>query len=132
MGGSQVEKPNIRSSKKDKMPVIKPKRRAWLFGFAGQDLVEFALVLPILILVVFGVLDLGRVFHAAIQMANSARVSARYATLHPRATDLEIKDIGVQEAIGSGIVLARNNHLINHKSTSPNKCGSDKLCSVKP
>jgi hypothetical protein len=77
-------------------------------GRKGQDLVEFALVLPLLLLIVFGVLDLGRAFPAAIQMANSARVSARYATLHVRATDLEIKNTAVQEAISSGIALVPN------------------------
>ena len=81
----------------------------------GQDLVEFALVLPILLLVVFGVLDLGRAFHAAIQMANSARVAARHATLHVQATDSEIKDVGVQEANSSGINLVSNDFTLECK-----------------
>lgn len=44
----------------------------------GQDLVEFALVLPLLLLIVVGVLDLGRAFFAAIAVANVAREGARY------------------------------------------------------
>lgn len=49
----------------------------------GQSLAEFALIFPILILIVFGVLDLGRLFHAGITVANAAREGARYGTLNP-------------------------------------------------
>lgn len=44
----------------------------------GQDLVEFALVLPLLMIIVIGVLDLGRAFFASIALANVAREGARY------------------------------------------------------
>lgn len=44
----------------------------------GQDLVEFALVVPVLFLFVFGILDLGRVFHVLIAISNAAREGARY------------------------------------------------------
>jgi Flp pilus assembly protein TadG len=45
----------------------------------GQELVEFALVLPVLFLFIYGVVDLGRVFHAYIAITNAAREGARYA-----------------------------------------------------
>jgi hypothetical protein len=47
----------------------------------GQDLIEFALALPILLLIIFGVLDLGRLFHSAITVTNAARVGARFGAL---------------------------------------------------
>jgi hypothetical protein len=47
----------------------------------GQDLLEFALVLPILLLIMFGVLDLGRLFHSAITVTNAARVGARFGAM---------------------------------------------------
>jgi Flp pilus assembly protein TadG len=49
----------------------------------GQELVEFAIILPFLLLVAFGVLDLGRIFHAAITITNAAREGARYGTFYP-------------------------------------------------
>ena len=49
----------------------------------GQGLVEFALVLPLLLLILFGVLDLGRIFATAITVTNAAREGARYISLHP-------------------------------------------------
>jgi len=49
-------------------------------GRRGQELVEFAVVLPFLLLVLIGVIDLGRVFHASITIANASRTGARYIT----------------------------------------------------
>ncbi len=46
----------------------------------GQDLIEFAVMLPLLMIVLFGVIDLGRVLHASITIANASRTGARFAT----------------------------------------------------
>jgi Flp pilus assembly protein TadG len=46
----------------------------------GQSLVEFALVLPIFMLIIFGVIDGGRVVFANNDMAQSARNVARVAS----------------------------------------------------
>lgn len=48
----------------------------------GQSLVEFALVLPILILMLVGTLDLGRVVLANDTVSTAAREAARYAIVH--------------------------------------------------
>ena len=42
-------------------------------------MLEFGLILPILLLIVVGVADLGRLFHATITIANASRRGARYA-----------------------------------------------------
>ena len=49
-------------------------------GRKGQGLVEFALVLPLLLLVLFGIVEFGRIFHAWLTIENAARQAARYAT----------------------------------------------------
>jgi len=49
----------------------------------GQNLVEFSLVMMFLLMVVFGVLDLGRAFFSVITISNAAREGARYLTNHP-------------------------------------------------
>ncbi|MGI9579237.1 MAG: TadE/TadG family type IV pilus assembly protein [Microthrixaceae bacterium] len=49
---------------------------------AGQALVEFALVAPMLFLVVLGIIEAGRfIFHSEI-LNNAAREGARYAIVH--------------------------------------------------
>lgn len=50
---------------------------------AGQSLVEFALVLPVLLLLVLGALDLGRLFSTKITLTNAAREGANYLARHP-------------------------------------------------
>jgi Flp pilus assembly protein TadG len=56
---------------------------------AGQALVEFALVFPIIVLLTFGFLDVGRAVLAYNSLTNAARQAARVATvsqIDPAAT----------------------------------------------
>lgn len=52
-------------------------------SFPAQELIEFAIVVPVLILVVFGALDLARGFFTAITITNAAREGARYGVSNP-------------------------------------------------
>jgi Flp pilus assembly protein TadG len=54
----------------------------------GQGLVEFVLVLPIFLLLVFAIIDFGMGFHAWLTVTNSAREGARVGAV--RATQAEI------------------------------------------
>jgi hypothetical protein len=73
-------------------------------GSKGQELAEFAIVLPLLLLVVFGIMDLGRLFHSVITITNAAREGARYAMIFP--DDLTgIDSVTRREAQNSGITL---------------------------
>lgn len=47
----------------------------------GQALVEFALTLPILLLLVFGIVEFGRAFQAWVTLQNAARAAARFASI---------------------------------------------------
>jgi Flp pilus assembly protein TadG len=51
-------------------------------GAQGQSLVEFALVLPVFLLLVFAILDVGRVVWANDSVTNAAREAARFAIAH--------------------------------------------------
>ncbi len=51
----------------------------------GQSLVEFALVLPMILLLMLIALDFGRVFLGWVALNNSARVAANYAAMNPNA-----------------------------------------------
>jgi Flp pilus assembly protein TadG len=46
---------------------------------AGQSLVEFALALPVLLLILLGLADFGRAFFYTTAIANAARAGAEYA-----------------------------------------------------
>jgi Flp pilus assembly protein TadG len=49
----------------------------------GQSLVEFAMLIPLLLLFVFGTFDLGRLFYYKIVFTNAAREGAHYLFAHP-------------------------------------------------
>ena len=55
----------------------------------GQSLVEFALVLPIFLVVLFAIVDFGMAFHAWITVTNSAREGARIGAVHAPAATIE-------------------------------------------
>lgn len=50
---------------------------------AGQATAELILVLPLLLLILLGCLDLGRAFWVWLALANGAREGARYGALFP-------------------------------------------------
>jgi len=55
------------------------KRRISLFSrrnkSAGQNMVEFALGIPLLLLLIFGIIDLARVIQAQVTVNNAARLN---------------------------------------------------------
>ena len=61
-----------------RLPKIRNRQRS-----RGQSLVEFALVLPVLMLILLFALDFGRVFLGWVELNNAARVGANFAANHP-------------------------------------------------
>ena len=54
----------------------------------GQAMVEFALVLPILLLLVGGIIDFGWIFFNQISVNNASREAARYVAIHYTEADI--------------------------------------------
>jgi Flp pilus assembly protein TadG len=79
----------------------------------GQALVEIALVLPILLMLVFGIIEFGRILNAYIMVSNASREAARYYSI--RSTDANInnkvKDLVIEKVPNIGI--NRDNITIN-------------------
>jgi len=75
---------------------------------SGQAVVEFAILLPILILLVMGALDLGRSFFMKIVTTNAAREGAYYLSYHPddRTSGYTGTIHAIQnEGIGAGVAI---------------------------
>lgn len=78
----------------------------------AQALVEFALILPIILLLVFGLIDVARAVEAENTLAFAAREGTRYAIVHGAAgspaipwcsspcTRPEVTNVVMQKAIG--------------------------------
>ena len=64
----------------------------------GQSIVELALTLPVLLLLLLGTVDVGRVFFDYIEMRNAVSEGATYASRHP--TDTAQVEHEADQAIG--------------------------------
>ena len=56
-------------------------------GNRGQSLVEFALMLPILLIILAGALDLGRLYYAHVAVTDAAAEGVAYAAIAPDDSD---------------------------------------------
>ena len=54
---------------------------------SAQALVEFALVLPIMIMIILGAMDIGRLFFLKMSLVNAAREGANYLAFYPEDID---------------------------------------------
>lgn len=60
----------------------------------GQSLVEFALALPVLLLLLLGLADFGRAFYYTTIISNAARAGAAYLSQNPAAGQLPAANVG--------------------------------------
>ncbi len=74
---------------------------------AGQAVAEMALVLPLLLLVMAGCLDLGRAFSVWLTLANASREGARYGCVYPTDTNGIIGET-LGTATAAGLAVARS------------------------
>jgi Flp pilus assembly protein TadG len=70
----------------------------------GQTLVEFALILPVFILILAGIFDGGRLVFAYHTVNNAAREAGREATVNQTSADIEAR--AVQHAVALDISAA--------------------------
>jgi Flp pilus assembly protein TadG len=68
-----------------RVPEREPLKTDWLRPRRGQGFVEFAIILPVFLLIFAGTLDLGRVFYAQISLTNAAREGAFQAAGTPES-----------------------------------------------
>jgi hypothetical protein len=59
----------------------------------GQTIVEFALVISLLFLLIFGIVEFSRLFFAYATMSHGVREAARYGVVHPGRTPELVSDI---------------------------------------
>ena len=79
-----VNGPNGGDRKRVRSRIVKNAMRCHPFPYSrkGQAIVETALLLPLLMLLVMGSADLGRVFYYSIAVTNAAREAARQGTYY--------------------------------------------------
>ncbi len=101
---------------------------------SGQSLVEFALVAPILFLVILGLVDGGRIVFINNELSQAAQEGARWATVQGRAaSEADGENTAVTDEIRSRIVVAPAPAITvscTDLGAQSGSCGSGDLLSV--
>src|SRR5689334_712117 len=87
----------------------------------GAAAVEFVLVLPVLLLIIFGIVDFGRMLYAKITLTQAAQASARAAAIQGKA----IGESQASRAAGGLDPTAENFSVEVHACPNPVTPGSD-------
>lgn len=88
-------------------PSVKKKKKQ------GQTLAEFAFTLPLLLILIFGIIEFGRLFQSWVTLQNAARRAVRFASTgdYDRTFFTEVdaligcvagEEFGAQQSVGSG------------------------------
>jgi Flp pilus assembly protein TadG len=88
------------------MASVKRLERRWL-AEDGAELVEFALVLPLLLLMLLGIIDFGMLFQRYQVITNAAREGARLAVL-PGYSDADVETRVEQFLTAGGLDVAQS------------------------
>ena len=95
----------------------------------GAAAVEFAILLPVLLLVLIGIMEFGRAYNVQITASNAAREGARYAAVHYADTS--------GFTLGKAITVVRNaaptlpvSTAINVTYSAGSSCGEGKTVKV--
>ena len=94
----------------------------------GQSLVEFALILPIIVLLLVGVFDLGRVVFTNNSLSDGARHGARHAAVDPRSADYCARVDGAVQSAVRGQDLSTYSVTYQMVNAAGTVTGSVELC----
>jgi hypothetical protein len=70
----------------------------------GQTMVETIFVLPLLFLLIFGIIEFGRIYFTYMMISNAAREGARYSAVGMSSTDVEGHIDHVTSTVGTVVV----------------------------
>lgn len=80
---------------------------------SGAAAIEFGIIAPVLLLMLFGLLQLGVMFNAQAGLKNAVAEGARFATIYPTPNDDQIRtritdrSFGMQTALIEGPTITR-------------------------
>ncbi|MHB8868527.1 MAG: TadE family protein [Thermoleophilia bacterium] len=89
-------------------------------GERGTALVEFAMVLPVLLILVFGIIDFGLYLYNDLRLTHAARDAARYASVNDAA--------GADAAIDSAALVSTT---LNSRSVDLGSSGHEATVSLE-
>ena len=75
----------------------------------GQALVEFALVAPILLFLLLGIVDIARAWNVYQVLTDAGREGARLAVVDNGSSDAQVRNVVIQAAARAGIEVTDGN-----------------------
>jgi len=78
-------------------------------GHKGTSLVEFALILPLFLLLLCGLIQFGFLFHANLQLTQACSLATRYATFGKSDTEIQEK---VSELLNPNLPLPNTSPVV--------------------
>jgi len=87
---------------------------------SGQTLVEFALIASLLFLILFGIIEFGRIFHAYLVVTSAAREGARKAAVTSNAAAIQASVESAVASLSTNVVLTTKDNVL---STTPPAAG---------
>ena len=85
---------------------------------SGQTLVEFALIASLLFLILFGIIEFGRIFHAYLVVTSAAREGARKAAITGTAADIETAVRNAVSSLSTNVVSKSKNEVLSTMAPS--------------
>ncbi len=70
----------------------------------GSTMVEFALVAPVLILLVMGIMEFGRLFQVWLVVTHAAREGGRYAAVGKSSSEVRTQVIAASPSLDTGLL----------------------------
>jgi Flp pilus assembly protein TadG len=84
----------------------------------GQSLVELSMILPVLLILVFGIIDFGLGMHSYVTLANSVREGARYAAVGNAAGTALDCDGVTHDTVNGSLCETKGNLNLNNLTPS--------------
>ena len=91
----------------------------------GAVAVEFALVLPIFLVLVLGIFEFGRGFNIQVSLSEAARESARYAAVHARDAGFSVgaaQNVGVAAAPSVALTAREYRNFVPESTAQRHQC----------
>jgi Flp pilus assembly protein TadG len=88
-------------------------------GQPATTIVTFALIVPVFLLIIFGITEVGRVLNAWMVITNEAREAARYAAVTYDGTADQATELAIEQAVVQAYVQQRLNGVLDRTGLSP-------------
>lgn len=95
----------------------------------GQAMVELALITPIILIMLMGIVEFGRIYSAQLIINHAVREGARLAAVEQ--TDIQIRGAVKTSCNNNGIVITDSDITIDPDDTPPRAAGSSVDVSAK-